>query len=235
MRRQITCGSPAITSVPYSNVARPSGAHVISQTPGRPCTRLTRSPGSNSCPAAPATNSCNAARNSARCDRSRDAQSRRNRGSSSWVGKRLRGVVCGGRLEVRDELLGAAIPHALSVGKLLIRFTLTGLPPRRPEPRLIGINRSLDHRAQQHGSTFQRSGRQRIDQGMKLSLRHTQIVAPVQASQLTQRAPNHISRGGLQNPKRDGDLPTHSRPRESLPTNTHSAILEHLPQGPIPF
>lgn len=31
-RRQITCGSPARTSAPYSNVARPSGENVISQT-----------------------------------------------------------------------------------------------------------------------------------------------------------------------------------------------------------
>lgn len=42
MRRQRTCASPDRTSAPYSKVARPSGAQVISQTPGWPCTRLTR-------------------------------------------------------------------------------------------------------------------------------------------------------------------------------------------------
>jgi hypothetical protein len=69
--------------------------------------------------------------------------------------QRLRGVVGQRRLEVRHELLGAAMHHALPVRELPIRFTLTGLPRRRPKPRLIRINRSLDNPAQKHGGTFQ--------------------------------------------------------------------------------
>lgn len=34
MRRQMTCASPARTSAPYTKVARPSAAQVISHTPG---------------------------------------------------------------------------------------------------------------------------------------------------------------------------------------------------------
>jgi len=100
--------------------------------------------------------------------------------------QRLRGVVCGGRLEVRDELLGAAMRHGLPVGELLIGFTLTGLPRRRPEPRLVGIDRSLDDPAQQYSGTFEGSRWQRVDQVMKLSLGHSQIVAPMEASPSTQ-------------------------------------------------
>src|SRR6266852_3473338 len=33
-RRQMMCGSPEVVSSPYSKVARPSGAHVISKIPG---------------------------------------------------------------------------------------------------------------------------------------------------------------------------------------------------------
>ena len=47
IRRQMTCGSPWISST-YSNVARPSAAQVISQTPGQPCTRLIGSAGARS-------------------------------------------------------------------------------------------------------------------------------------------------------------------------------------------
>lgn len=92
--------------------------------------------------------------------------------------QRLRGVVCQRRLEVRHELLGAAMHHALPLRELPIRFTLTGLPRRRPKPRLIRIDRSLDNPAQKHSGTLQGSRRQRVDQLMKLSLRHSQIVAP---------------------------------------------------------
>jgi hypothetical protein len=50
-RRHFTCGSPGRRSGPYSKVARPSGAHVISQTPGQLWTLFTRKPGRNARPA----------------------------------------------------------------------------------------------------------------------------------------------------------------------------------------
>ena len=91
--------------------------------------------------------------------------------------QRLSGVVCLRRLEVRHELLGAVMHHALPVYELPIRFTLTGLPRWRPEPRLIRIDRPLDDPAQKDTGTFEGSRRQRVDQLMKLSLGHRQIVA----------------------------------------------------------
>jgi len=50
-RRQTTCDTPGRRSGSYSKVARPSGAHVISHTPGQPWTPFTRSPGWNARPA----------------------------------------------------------------------------------------------------------------------------------------------------------------------------------------
>jgi hypothetical protein len=51
----------------------------------------------------------------------------------------------------------------------------------------VGVtDRSLDDPAQQHSGTFEGSRRQRFDQVMKLSLGHSQIVAPMEASPSTQ-------------------------------------------------
>ena len=51
-RRQMTCGSPALTASPYSKVARPSSAHFISKMPVAPFTPLTRRPFLKLAPAA---------------------------------------------------------------------------------------------------------------------------------------------------------------------------------------
>jgi hypothetical protein len=60
---------------------------------------------------------------------------------------RLRGVICGGRVQMRDELLGAVMHHALTAGELFVGFAFSGLPRWRPEPGLVGIDRPLDNAA----------------------------------------------------------------------------------------
>ncbi len=96
--------------------------------------------------------------------------------------QRLRGVVCGGRLEVRDERLGAVVRHGLPVGELRIGFTLTGLPRRRPEPRVVGIDRSLDDPAQQYSGTFEGPRGQRVDGSVAIEPAENGAPSPIRAA-----------------------------------------------------
>lgn len=58
IRRQMTCGSPSLTGTPYTKVARPSSAQVISKIPPAPLTPLTRSPLRNPSPLAKSSTNC---------------------------------------------------------------------------------------------------------------------------------------------------------------------------------
>lgn len=83
----ITCGSPGRRSRPYSKVARPSGAHVISQTPGQPFTVFTRKLGRNARSAFKSATIAATAVRKRRCCRSVSfTNSRANAGSLAYVG-----------------------------------------------------------------------------------------------------------------------------------------------------
>jgi len=75
-------------------------------------------------------------------------------------------------LEMRDEVLGAAIDDACALGELGLRLLLPPLPLGRPEPSLVGIDRPFDDPAQKHARALDGAVRQFVDQLVKLSLRH---------------------------------------------------------------
>jgi len=86
MRRQTMWASPSRTVDPCSKVARPSSAHVISNTPAAPWTRLTRRPGRKPPDSRSTTNFAAAARKAAFCALVKLAKSRRNRSVCAKVG-----------------------------------------------------------------------------------------------------------------------------------------------------
>jgi hypothetical protein len=87
IRRQMMCGSRATMGAPYSKVARPSSAHVISKIPVAPCTPLTRRPLRNPVPLRRSPTNCAiAARKAACCCGDRASKSEPKRANQAKVG-----------------------------------------------------------------------------------------------------------------------------------------------------
>lgn len=147
-RRQMTCGSPARIASPYCQMARPSGAQVISMTgrspPGSPIpwTGLTRRPGRH-CPTVTfGTNSLRmVSADLARSFGSSFLKSRSKRAVVVKVGNRAsRRQGSAVRTEVREHLVRTLVAGRASGRDVLARPALSGLPPLRPEPCLVGAD-----------------------------------------------------------------------------------------------
>lgn len=126
-RRHTTCFSPGRISSPYSNVARPSSAHVISQMPLVPPTRFTLSPARILSRFRSVANFFAASRNASMSALANRSKSRSNRRVLAQVDKYS-------AIEGVEELVVGLVGLNASGLYVTTGFSLSSLPGFAPEP-----------------------------------------------------------------------------------------------------
>src|SRR3981081_444553 len=149
IRLHTMCGSPSTTELPYSKVALPLSAQVISKMPDAPFTPLTRSPFRNPFPCSKSSTNCaTAARNASCCPGLSASKSAPKRANQAYVGKvglasPPLSAPLGACIESVEELISRVEILDPTGGEVSISLALARLPIGRPEPCLRGIDQLL--------------------------------------------------------------------------------------------